>query len=356
MRSRRVPTIPPLVITETERAELQRRVRAHTTPQRAAKRARIVLLAADGLPNRQIAPLVGMNQHTVAHWRRRFEAERLAGLTDRKRPGRPLVYDHDQRLRIVATVTQQPPDPASHWSHSQLAKELADMGISASQIGRILADLDIKPHRVRSWITRPDDPGFWERAADICGLYLVPPTNALVLSVDEQTGMPARSRARPTTRPGPGQPARQEHEYLRHGTAILLAALDVHGGQILSATDLDRNTAANFISFLDDLDAKVPAELQVHLVLDNGSSHIARDTRWWFVDHPRFHPHYTPSHASWLNQVELFFSILARRLLTRGEFGSVEDLVAKVMAFITDYTRTARPFRWTDDGRPLKAS
>jgi transposase len=351
-----MPTIRPLVITDEERAELQRRVRAHTTPQRTAKRARIVLLAADGLPNRQIAPMVGRNEHTVAQWRRRFAAEGLAGLQDRKRSGRPLVYDHDQRLRIVATVTQEPPDPASHWSHSQLAKALADMGISASQIGRILADLDIKPHRVRSWITRPDDPGFWERAADICGLYLVPPTNALVLSVDEKTGIGARSRTRPTTAPAPGRPARQEHEYVRHGTAILLAALDVHGGGIVQATDLDRNTATNFIDFLDALDAKVPAELDVHLVLDNGSSHIARDTRWWFVAHPRFHAHYTPSHASWLNQVELFFSILARRLLKRGEFRSVEDLVAKVMAFIADDNRTARPFRWTYDGRPLKAS
>jgi transposase len=351
-----MPTIPPLVISEDERAELQRRVRAHTTPQRAAKRARIVLLAADGMPNRQIASMVGMNQHTVAQWRRRFEVERLAGLQDRKRPGRPLVYDHHQRLRIVATVTQQPPDPASHWSHSQLAKELADMGISASQIGRILADLDIKPHRVRSWITRPDDPGFWERAADICGLYLVPPTNALVLSVDEKTGIGARSRTRPTRPPAPGRPTRQEHEYVRHGTATLLAALDVHGGGIVQATDLDRNTATNFIDFLDDLDAKIPAGLGVHLVLDNGSSHIANATRWWFVDHPRFHPHYTPTHASWLNQVELFFSILARRLLKRGEFHSVQDLVGKVMAFIADYNRTARPFRWTYDGRPLKAS
>ncbi len=200
-------------------------------------------------------------------------------------------------------MTQHPPDPASHWSHSQLAEELADMGISASQIGRILADLDIKPHRVRSWITRPNDPGFWERAADICGLYLVPPTNALVLSVDEKTGIGARSRTRPTTPVGPGRPARQEHEYVRHGTAILLAALDVHGGGIFTATDLDRNTAANFTCFLDQLDAKIAAGLEVHLVLDNGSSHIARDTRWWFVDHPRFHPHYTPSHASWLNLV-----------------------------------------------------
>ena len=351
-----MPTIPPLAITDAERAELQRRVRAHTTPQRAAKRARIVLLAADGVSNRQIAPIVGMNQHTVAHWRHRFQAERLAGLQDRKRPGRPLVYDHDQRLRIVATVTQQPPDPASHWSHSQLAGELADMGISASQIGRILADLDIKPHRVRSWITRPQDPGFWERAADICGLYLIPPTGALVLSVDEKTGIGARSRTRPATPPAPGQPSRQEHEYVRHGTATLLAALDVHRGGILQATDLDRNTAANFMSFLEELDAKVPAELEVHLVLDNGSSHIANATRWWFYTHQRFHPHYTPTHASWLNQVELFFSILARRLLKRGEFHSVEDLVAKVMAFIADDNRTATPFRWTYDGRPLKAN
>jgi transposase len=351
-----MPTVPPLAITNAERAELQRLVRAHMTPQRAAKRARIVLLAADGIPNRQIAAQMGMHEHTVAQWRHRFEAERLAGLQDRKRPGRPPVYGHDQRLRIVATVTQQPPDPVSHWSHSQLAKELADMGISASQIGRILADLDIKPHRVRSWITRPDDPGFWERAADICGLYLVPPTNALVLSVDEKTGITARSRTRPTRPPAPGRPTRQEHEYVRHGTATLLAALDVHGGGIFQATDLDRNTATNFIDFLDDLDAKIPAGLGVHLVLDNGSSHIANATRWWFVDHPRFHPHYTPTHASWLNQVELFFSILARRLLKRGEFRSVQDLVAKVMAFIDDYNRTATPFRWTYDGRPLKAS
>ncbi|HSO51959.1 MAG TPA: IS630 family transposase [Actinomycetes bacterium] len=351
-----MPTVPPLSITDAERAELQRRVRAHTTPQRAAKRARVVLLAADGVPNRQIATLVGMNQHTVAQWRRRFEAERLAGLEDRPRPGRPLVYGHDQRLRIVATVTQQPPDPASHWSHSQLADTLSDIGISASQIGRILADLDIKPHRVRGWITRPDDPAFWERAADICGLYLTPPTNALVLSVDEKTGISARSRTRPATPPAPGRPSRQEHEYVRNGTATLLAALDVHRGGVLQATDLDRNTAANFIAFLDELDARVPTGLGVHLVLDNGSSHIANATRWWFVDHPRFHAHYTPTHAWWLNQVELFFSILARRLLKRGQFASVDDLVAKVMAFIADYNRTAKPFRWTYDGRPLKAN
>jgi transposase len=256
----------------------------------------------------------------------------------------------------VATVTQQPPDPASHWSHSQLAKALGDIGISASQIGRIFADLDIKPHRVRGWITRPDDPAFWERAADVCGLYLVPPTGALVLSVDEKTGIGARSRTRPTTAPAPGRPARQEHEYVRHGTATLLAALDVHRGGVLQASGLDRNTAANFVAFLDELDARVPTDLAVHLVLDNGSSHIANATRWWFHEHRRFHPHYTPTHASWLNQVDLFFSILARRLLKGGEFASVTELVDRIMAFIAEYNRTAKPFRWTYDGRPLQAA
>jgi transposase-like protein len=255
-------TVPPLSITDGERAELQRRVRAHTTPQRAAKRARVVLLAADGVPNRQIAPMVGMSQHTVSHWRRRFEAERLAGLEDRPRPGRPLVYGHDQRLRIVATVTQQPPTrPAT--------------GATANSPMRFLTSASRPPRSAGSWPTStssptgcaagspaPRTPGFWERAADVCGLYLAPPTNALVLSVDEKTGIGARSRTRPATPPAPGRPTRQEHEYVRHGTATLLAALDVHRGGVLQATDLDRNTAANFIAFLDELDARVPPTLR----------------------------------------------------------------------------------------------
>src|SRR5215216_4627357 len=270
MRSRRVPTVPPLTITDAERAELQGRVRAHPTPQRAAKRARIVLLAADGLPNRQIAPMVGMNEHTVAQWRRRFETERLAGLQDRKRPGRPLVYDHDQRLRLVATVTRQPPTRPATGVTPSWPRNWPTWGSPPPRSAGSWPTWISSPNRVRSWITRPNDPSFWERAADICGLYLVPPTNALVLSVDEKTGMPARSRTRPTQPGAPGRPARQEHEYVRHGTAILLAALDVHGGGIFTATDLDRNTAANFIAFLEELDTKVPAALQVHLVLDNG--------------------------------------------------------------------------------------
>jgi transposase len=348
-------SVPVLEITVDERMELERRVRAHTTPQRMVRRCRAVLLAADGVPNRRIAREIGMSEQYVGMWRRRFEAERLAGLVDRPRSGRPRVYGHDHRVEIVARATSAPPEHVSHWSHELLARDMAAMGISASQIGRILADLDIKPHKIRSWLTRSDDPEFWERAADVCGLYLSQPLNALVLSIDEKTAIQARSRKHPTWPAGPGQAARQEFEYVRHGTACLMAALDVHTGEVL-ATDASRNDATSFIGFLDQIDAAVPVELKVHLVMDNGGSHIAKATKTWLAAHPRFVVHHTPRHASWLNQVELFFSILARRLLRHGEFSSRHDLVAKIMRFINEHNRTARPFRWTYDGTPLKVA
>jgi len=348
-------TVPRLTITRAERVELERRVRAHTTPQRMARRCRIVLLAAEGVANRRIAPEVGVNENQVGVWRKRFEAERLGGLEDRPRSGRPRIYGHDERVKIVATATSTKPEWASQWSHALLAETLSDVGISASQVGRILAELDIKPHLVRSWLARPDDPMFWERAADVCGLYLGRPANALVLSVDEKTAIPARSRKHPTKPVGPGRPERQEFEYRRHGTACLIAALDVHTGEVI-ATDASRNNSVNFIAFLEQLDKSVPKRKKIHLVLDNGSSHVSKITKAWLDDHPRFVAHYTPKHASWLNQVELFFSILTRRLLRRGEFDSRDDLVNKITGFIRDHNRTAKPFRWTYDGTPLKAA
>ncbi|MCA1704069.1 MAG: IS630 family transposase [Actinobacteria bacterium] len=348
-------TLPPLEIKDEERAELERRVRAKTSTQRQAQRARVILLAADGVPSRQIAKVVCIHENYVGVWRKRFTTERLAGLEDRPRSGRPRKYGHDERLRIVATATSTRPEHASHWSHSLLANVLSDMGISASQVGRILAAMDIKPHQVRSWLSRPDDPTFWERAADVCGLYLSQPTNALVLSVDEKTAIPARSRKHPTKRATPGKAERQEFEYVRHGTACLMAALNVHTGEVLGK-DVARNDSASFISFLEEIDAKTPAELTIHLVLDNGSSHVSKATKAWLGDHPRFEVHHTPKHASWLNQVELFLSIISRRLLRRGEFASRDELIAKIMGFIENYNRTAKPFRWTYDGTPLKAA
>jgi transposase len=351
-----VSRVPPLEITPLQRAELERRLRAHTTTQRALRRARAVLLAADGVANRQIAMQVGIDEKGVATWRRRFAAEGLAGLEDRRRPGRPRIYDHDDRLKIVATVTTQRPEVDSHWSARLVAERLADeVGISASQVGRILADLDLKPHQVRGWRNRPDDPAFFERAADVCGLYLNAPENALVLGVDEKTAIAARSRKHPTKPLTAGLVERREFEYTRHGTACLMAALNVHTGQVLGS-NAQRNDSAHFIGFLAEIDRAVPRELSIHVVLDNGSSHVSRQTKAWLAAHPRFQAHYTPKHASWLNQVELFFSILARRLLKRGEFASRAELVQRIMAFIADYDRTARPFRWTDDGSPLKVA
>ncbi|HUF96324.1 MAG TPA: IS630 family transposase [Acidimicrobiia bacterium] len=349
-------SVAVLEITDEERAELERRVRAHTSTQRAVKRARVVLLAAEGVANRRIGEMVGMDQHYVGVWRRRFETDRLPGLEDRPRSGRPRVYGHDERVRIVAKATSERPETESHWSHRLLAEDLADdMGISESQVGRILAELDIKPHRVRSWLSRPDDPDFWERAADVCGLYLSPPQNALVLSVDEKTAVPARSRKHPTRPAEPGRPERQEFEYRRHGTASFITALNVVSGEVL-ARDVDRNTAVNFISFLEDIDRMVDPTLEIHLVMDNGAAHVAKATKAWLADHPRFVAHHTPKHASWLNQVELFFSILTRRLLRRGEFSSRDDLIGRVMDFIREHNSKAKPFRWTYDGSPLKAA
>jgi transposase len=348
-------TLAPLTISDDERAELVRRVRAHTAPQRMVRRCRVVLLAAEGVPNRRIALEVGINENQVGVWRKRFEADRLAGLEDRPRVGRPRRYGHDDRLAIVAKATGERPAVDSQWSHRRLAEALPDIGISASQIGRILSELDIKPHLVRSWLTRPEDPEFWDRAADVCGLYLSPPQNALVLSVDEKTAVAARSRKHPTVPAAPGRPERQEFEYRRHGTASFIAALDIVSGEVL-AEPVDRNDAAHFTEFLADLDRHVDPDLTIHLVLDNGSSHVAKATKAWLADHPRFVAHYTPKHASWLNQVELFFSILTRRLLRRGEFATRAELIDRVMAFIADYDTTARPFRWTYDASPLKAA
>jgi transposase len=348
----------PIVLDDETRAVLEARVRAAKTAQRDVARARVVLLAADGLPSRQISRVVGMHESHVAMWRQRFLAGGLAGLRDAPRPGGPRKYDPLDRLRIVAKATSARPadDPEAAWTYQALTDALADeVGISRSQLWRILNRLDIKPHKVTGWLHRRDDPDFWDRVRDVCGLYLDPPERALVLSVDEKTGIQAKERVAATTPAGSGRPARQEFEYRRHGTASLLAALEVHSGKV-TAKDITRNNSVTFIGFLEDLDRDIPAELEVHLVLDNGSSHTSKATRAWLAEHPRFVAHYTPKHASWVNQVELFFSILTRKVLKRGSFSSRDDLVGKLMRYITAHNETAAPFKWTYTGEPLKAA
>ena len=344
--------VEPLALTEEDRAELERRVRAQTTAHRDRQRAQVVLLAAAGMVGRRIAKEVGLSSQAVCKWRLRFRDLGLSGLEDAERSGRPLVYGPTDRLVLMAKVTEEHPEFSSQWSHSELAGAMSAAGIaiSASQIGRILAADDVRPHKVDGWLTRRDSAEFWERAADICGLYLSPPENAVVLSIDEKTSVQAKERKHPTTSVGPGRPSRREFEYVRHGTASLVASLDVVTGKV-TAKDILRNDSVTFISFLEEIEGSIEEDLAIHVVLDNGSSHTSKATKVWLAEHPRFVVHHTPAHASWLNQVECFFSILTRKLLRRGEFSSREDLVAKMLGFIEHHSETAKPFKWVYDAK-----
>lgn len=353
-------TVEPIELSAEERVELERRANAHTSTVREARRARIVLLCAQGVPLRRIAGVVDMDQHQVGQWRRRFLADRLDGLADQPRSGRPRRLGHDERMEMAAIATSErdPADPVATWSYFEVADELIRRGIevSVSQVWRILRAMDIDLSKVRGWLNRRDDPDFWDRVRDICGLYLNPPERALVLSVDEKTSMQAKQRKHPDRAVRAGKWRRREFEYIRHGTASLFAALDVHSGEVLAEPIPGKNDSVNFCAFLDDIDRSVNPALAIHVVLDNGSSHVSKHTKAWFAAHPRWVVHYTPPHASWVNQVELFFSILQRKVLANGDFVSRDDLIAKLLGFIADYDQNAKPFKWTYAADPLKVA
>jgi transposase len=339
-----------IVLSEPERSELERVVRSTRSEQRMVTRARVVLAAADGKPNRQIAREVGLSERKVGVWRTRFAEHRLDGLRDLPRSGKPPVYDHDKQVEVFKTACSEPPEGETHWTVRSLAEAV---GVGKSQTHEILAKADLKPHQVRSWLTSLD-PDFDTKQADVCGLYLAPPENAIVVSMDEKTSIQARQPIRKELPMEPGKPARREFEYKRHGVQALLAALLVHTGEVIGAV-YDRNTRIEFLDFLDRLEAEIPAGKDVHAILDNLQVHKTPEVTAWLNAHPRWTFHFTPTHASWLNQIELFFSILTRRLLRRGIFTSKADLRAQLMAFIERYNPTATPFAWTYQGRPLHA-
>jgi transposase len=354
----RLTSSDPVRLTRRRRKALTRIAGQVSGEFRQVQRARILLAAARKVPNERIAWQVGCTPATVRKVRRDYRTRGMRALVDRPRPGRPPVYDIDTHLLIIATATSEPPETDAQWTHRLIAGHLRQhhgIGISPSQIGRILAAVDIKVHRVRGWLNRPDDPGFFTRAAQICALYQQVPADTLLLSVDEKTGIQARSRKHRTRRAAPGRAERREFEYVRHGTVSLMAALNVADGTVRPKI-IGRNNSETLHAFLADIDRDTPAHLRIHLVMDNGSSHVSKATRAWLAAHPRFTVTYTPKHASWLNMVELVFSILTRRLLRRGEFTSREHLANKILKFFTHYNRTAKPFRWTYDGHPLKAA
>jgi len=293
-------------------------------------RARIVLAAWRGQANAEIARDLRICVDTVRRWRRRFRREGIPGLFDRPRSGRPPVYG------------------IAEYLHAQV-------GVSASQIGRILASFDVKPHRVRGWLGRPADPAFPTKAQAVCALYLDPPADTVLFSVDEKTCMQARSRKRATRPVRPGHPERREFEYVRHGTVSLMAAMNVTTGTVHPRI-ITRNDSDARIEFLTELAATVDPTRKIHLILDNGSSHTSKQTRKWLSENPRFTVTYTPCHASWLNMIEIFVSIMTRRMLRRGDFASRDHLIEKITKFIWTYNRSAKPFPWTYDAKLLRAA
>jgi len=337
-----------VVLTDEERVALERIARATTSEQRMVQRARTVVLAAAGWRNDEIGPMVGLSAHKVSKWRRRFCEERLAGLRDRPRPGGPRRYGHDERLRVFRTACSPPPQGETHWTVRALA---AAVGIGKSQTHAILAEADLKPHQVRSWL-QSIDPEFETKQTEVCGLYLDPPEGAIVVSIDEKTSVQAKEPIRAEIPLQPSKPARREFEYRRHGTVALLAALLVHTGEVKGQV-YERNSRVEFLDFLELLETEIPAGKQVHAILDNLQVHKTPEVVAWLDAHPRWHFHFTPTHASWLNQIELFFSILSRRLLKRGIFTSKTDLKTQLLTFIDRYNPTAKPFAWTYQGKPL---
>jgi transposase len=345
-----------LVVSDEDRDELWSWVRSRTIDHRYAQRARIVLFAGEGESNRSIGERVGMHYNQVSVWRSRFAEFGIDGLFDEERSGRPLVYTHDDVIRLVSFITEPAPGGATRWTMEALAARMNEhgCGISASQVWRICRGLDLKPWQTQSWMTS-HDPDFWEKAGDVCGLYLDPPENAVVWSVDEKSQVQAKSRVNPTKPARPGIPTRRDYGYKRHGTVVLFAALDVHQGDVAGwVTDSTRSE--NFVAFLEDLVRATPSELELHCIVDNLSAHATPLVEEFLDRHHRVFLHNTPTHGSWLNQVELFFSIIERRLLRHGEFSSRGELADRIITFIKDYNRRAQPFRWTYDGRPLKVA
>ena len=337
-----VPRAAEIVLTDEERAELEGWARRRSSAAGLAMRSRIVLAAADGESNSEMARRLGVSRSMVKRWRNRFVEARCDGLLDEPRPGRPRVVG-DERIEalITATLETAPPD-ATHWSTRSMARHL---GMSQSTVSRVWRAFGLAPHKQDSW-KLSKDPLFVAKVRDVVGLYLNPPERALVLCVDEKTQIQALNRTQPVFPMLPGTPARASHDYVRHGTSSLYAALDVTTGKVIGALH-SRHRATEFLAFLKTIDAAVPAALDVHLVLDNASTHKTPAVQRWLAARPRFVLHFTPTSSSWLNLVERWFSELTTKKLRRGTHTSVRQLNADIRSWIDTWNDNPRPYVWT---------
>jgi len=340
----RGPKPTPISLTDDERAKLIDWAHRPTSALRLATRARIVLQAADGRANTAIAAGLHLTLPTVRKWRERFAARRLEGLTDDPRPGTPRTITDAQVEAAVTRTLESVPKDATHWSTRSLAR---DLGLSPSAVGRIWRVFGLKPHRRESF-KLSSDPFFVEKVRDVVGLYLTPPEKAIVLCVDEKSQVQALDRTQPSQPLLPGRPAKGTHDYTRHGTTSLFAALNVATGQVIGECHR-RHRHQEFVAFLDHLHATVvrAAGTAIHVVMDNYGTHKHPKVREWFVRHPEFVPHFTPTSGSWLNQVERFFAQITERRIRRGSFKSVGELEAAIEGYLRTHNERPKPFVWT---------
>jgi putative transposase len=332
-----------LVLTQDEQAQLQSMARSRSIPAALAARARIVLAGAASEPNSSIAQRMELTNTTVGKWRRRFIARRINGLYDELRPGKPRSIDDERVAQLInQTLHTKPANGATHWSVRALASET---GISSTSVHRYFKLFGLQPHRSESF-KLSTDPFFIEKLRAVVGLYLSPPENALVLCVDEKSQCQALERTQPMLPMGLGYVEGVTHDYKRHGTTTLFAALNVLNGTIL-ADCKPRHRHQEFLSFLREIDKAVPAELDIHCIVDNYRTHKHAKVKAWLAARGRWHMHFIPTYSSWLNQVERFFALITDRAIRRGSFRSVKELVAKIDHFISHYNQNCKPFTWT---------
>jgi transposase len=340
-RRRGRPTVP-IVLSDDERQTLERWSRRRTSSQALALRCRIVLACAEGLSNVEAGTRLGVHAATVGKWRGRFAARRLEGLVDEPRPGAPRTITDEQVERVITMTLEEAPTDATHWSTRELARAT---GMSQTAIVRIWKAFGLKPHLDEAW-KLSTDPQFIDKVRDIVGLYLNPPETAVVLCVDEKSQIQALDRTAPVLPLLPTTPQRRSHDYTRHGTTNLYAALEMASGKVISQMT-PRHRAIEFKQFLARIDRAVPAGLDVHVICDNSSTHTTPEIRRWLLRHPRFHLHFTPTYSSWLNLVERWFAELTTKWLKRGTHRSVPELTASIQAWIDSWNQNPRPFVWT---------
>jgi putative transposase len=331
-----------LVLDTELREQLESLANSRSLPAGLVRRAKIILLSASGKTNREVARQLETSKVTVSLWRCRFLKHGVSGLYEELRPGRPRPISDERVAQLVRRTLKTKPKDGTHWSIRQLATET---GLSKSTVHRIWQAFGLQPHRQKSF-KLSNDPFFVEKVRDIVGLYLNPPENAVVLCVDEKSGIQALERTQPMLPLGLGYVEGVTHDYRRHGTTTLFAALDTANGKVL-AHCRPHHRHQEYLSFLREIEKNVPENLEVHIIVDNYATHKHRRVRRWFAARPRFHVHFTPTYASWINQVEIWFNRITQQAIRRGTFSSVKELVAKIDHYVQNANRHAKPFVWT---------